>query len=185
MILDRYPGAPAATDASGDQADTDHRRLRGLRALGYWAPGSSPDLPRPHDFVDASWSSNERDAVFAYLHLGEMILPWKGYAWCRFGCGLVEQPFPPITHEDLEQMLSDTESPPRPDDNRPPAAPASLAELVRRLRAEPDTLGSTCLSDGHFIWPQGLAHYVDKHSVRPPDEFVHHALRELSRRGIT
>lgn len=183
MILDRYPGAPAATDASWDQRAADFRRLRDLRALGYWATESSPDLPRPHDFVDLSWPSNERDAVFAYLRLGETVLPWKGYSWCRFDCGLIEQ-FQEITDEDIEQLLSGAEEPPRTGNTRSPATPPSLAELVSTLRAEPDTLGTSCLSDGHFIWPEGLAHYVDKHSVRPPEEFIRHALRELSRRGI-
>ena len=33
--------------------------------------------------------------------------------------------------------------------------------------------GSTELTDGiHFVWPEGLAHYVDAHSVRLPDEVV-------------
>ena len=37
--------------------------------------------------------------------------------------------------------------------------------------------GSTCLSDGTFIWPQGFAHYIEEHGVRPPDEFVQHIMR--------
>jgi len=31
-------------------------------------------------------------------------------------------------------------------------------------------------SDGVFVWPEGLAHYVDAHDVRLPDDFVEHAL---------
>ncbi len=34
--------------------------------------------------------------------------------------------------------------------------------------------GSLELSDGVYLWPQGLAHYVTDHSVRPPQEFVDH-----------
>lgn len=30
-------------------------------------------------------------------------------------------------------------------------------------------------SDGVFVWPSGLAHYVSEHSVRLPQEFVRHA----------
>jgi len=33
-------------------------------------------------------------------------------------------------------------------------------------------LGSEDLSDGRFFWPSGLAHYVETHGVRLPDEFV-------------
>lgn len=31
------------------------------------------------------------------------------------------------------------------------------------------------LSDGHFVWPGGLAHYVAEHGVRLPKLFVEHA----------
>jgi len=37
--------------------------------------------------------------------------------------------------------------------------------------------GSKCLSDGKYIWPSGFAHYVQKHDVRPPQDFIDHALR--------
>lgn len=33
-------------------------------------------------------------------------------------------------------------------------------------------LGSTDLSDGAWIWPEGLCHYVQEHDVRIPDEMV-------------
>jgi hypothetical protein len=36
--------------------------------------------------------------------------------------------------------------------------------------------GAAELSDGRFLWPEGLAHYVECHGVRPPHEFVAHAL---------
>lgn len=39
--------------------------------------------------------------------------------------------------------------------------------------------GSTELTDGeHFVWPQGLAHYVEAHHVRLPQEVV-----AVARRG--
>lgn len=37
--------------------------------------------------------------------------------------------------------------------------------------------GSADLSDGVFLWPEGFAHYVEKHSVKPPPEFIAHVLR--------
>ena len=37
----------------------------------------------------------------------------------------------------------------------------------------PDSrMGCRDLSDGHWLWPQGLSHYVRVHDVRLPDEFV-------------
>jgi hypothetical protein len=35
-------------------------------------------------------------------------------------------------------------------------------------------VGSLELSDGVFIWPEGLAHYASEHSVRLPLRFVEH-----------
>ena len=35
-------------------------------------------------------------------------------------------------------------------------------------------LGYKCLTDGTFVWPQGFAHYVEHHGVKPPQEFIDH-----------
>lgn len=35
-------------------------------------------------------------------------------------------------------------------------------------------------TDGSYIWPAGLVHYVDEHGVRRPDEFVQHAVARLA-----
>lgn len=39
--------------------------------------------------------------------------------------------------------------------------------------------GATEFTDGVFAWPAGLAHYVDEHGVRLPQEFVEHAVARL------
>lgn len=36
--------------------------------------------------------------------------------------------------------------------------------------------GSAEYTDGTYVWPEGLAHYVDEHGVRLPEEVVSHAL---------
>jgi hypothetical protein len=33
-------------------------------------------------------------------------------------------------------------------------------------------MGSCDLSDGEWVWPQGLAHYVERHAVFLPDGFI-------------
>jgi len=40
--------------------------------------------------------------------------------------------------------------------------------------------GSLEYTDGTYLWPQGLAHYVDEHEVRLPDEFVRHAIDRVA-----
>lgn len=39
--------------------------------------------------------------------------------------------------------------------------------------------GSAELSDGVYVWPEGLAHYVFEHAVRLPSDFVSHTLRRI------
>lgn len=39
--------------------------------------------------------------------------------------------------------------------------------------------GTTDRSDGTFLWPDGFAHYLERHGVRPPEEFLEHVRRAL------
>lgn len=36
--------------------------------------------------------------------------------------------------------------------------------------------GSCDLTDGTYVWPEGFAHYIEKHGVKPPQHFIEHAL---------
>jgi hypothetical protein len=40
--------------------------------------------------------------------------------------------------------------------------------------------GSAELTDGVFLWPEGLAHYVRDHSVRLPAEVISHITQRLA-----
>ena len=40
-------------------------------------------------------------------------------------------------------------------------------------------MGSKCKTDGDWVWPEGLFHYVQEHDVMLPEEFVSHC-RERS-----
>jgi hypothetical protein len=33
------------------------------------------------------------------------------------------------------------------------------------------------MTDGTYVWPEGFIHYVEAHHVKPPEEFIRHALR--------
>jgi hypothetical protein len=37
--------------------------------------------------------------------------------------------------------------------------------------------GSHCLTDGTYAWPEGFAHYLEHHAVKPPQEFIDHIMR--------
>jgi len=36
--------------------------------------------------------------------------------------------------------------------------------------------GSRCLTDRKYIWPEGLAHYVEEHNTPLPEEFIKYIL---------
>jgi hypothetical protein len=37
-------------------------------------------------------------------------------------------------------------------------------------------MGTCCLTDGKYVWPEGLSHYVREHHIWLPEQFVEHAL---------
>lgn len=50
-----------------------------------------------------------------------------------------------------------------------------------------DTIGSTELSDGTYLWPEGLAHYIARHGVWLPEDFLDHVearLQELEEADV-
>lgn len=49
-----------------------------------------------------------------------------------------------------------------------------------RCRVCGKEVGSLELSDGTFIWPEGLSHYVDVHHVKLPSEFLDHVYRRTT-----
>lgn len=38
--------------------------------------------------------------------------------------------------------------------------------------------GTTCRTDGKFVWPEGYAHYIDKHDVAVDPELLAHILTQ-------
>lgn len=82
---------------------------------------------------------------------------------------------------------------PRPQLLIAPMEPSQRAAVASYLRAgkalvrhdEPShcrfqcgetEMGRADLTDGTFVWPEGLVHYVERHDVRLPDRFKEHAV---------
>lgn len=61
--------------------------LRPVHLIGYWCSDQEPHWPAPQTFVDATWSSAERERVARHLEAGEVVNQQMGLSWCRFGCG--------------------------------------------------------------------------------------------------
>ena len=45
-----------------------------------------------------------------------------------------------------------------------------------------ERLGSGECSDGNYVFPEKFEHYLEKHNVKPPQEFVNIALNKANRR---
>jgi hypothetical protein len=46
-----------------------------------------------------------------------------------------------------------------------------------RFGCEAKMHGYRDMTDGVYVWPEGFVHYVEAHNVKPPEEFIRHALR--------
>ena len=40
--------------------------------------------------------------------------------------------------------------------------------------------GSLEYTDGRFLWPDGFAHYIDEHNVKPPDAVIAWAVERMA-----
>lgn len=100
--------------------------------IGFWAtkPGDPSGLPHPKDLVDNEWDPSERESVASYLDSGETVNSYRGFSFCRFGCGCF-------------------------------------------------AMGSRDLTDGTYLYPEGYSHYLREHGVKPPQEFIDHALKNI------
>jgi hypothetical protein len=47
-----------------------------------------------------------------------------------------------------------------------------------RCGTSPGAMGASDLTDGTYCWPEGLIHYITKHSLRLPTELVQHILTQ-------
>ena len=36
--------------------------------------------------------------------------------------------------------------------------------------------GTKDLTDGTYVWPEGYAHYIEAHGVKPPQDFIEHVM---------
>jgi len=158
------------------------------RPVGYWRSTDRENLPDPLDLVDASWDRSEREAVLAYLRGAKPVRRNLDTSWCRLGCHS-------RGHEALHLAFFEgrdvrNEQLPWEERQRARKEASRRAEEanMRGGRHGPGAsmqgpgidMGELEMSDGIYVWPDGLAHYIEEHNVRLPEEFVAHVLREGS-----
>ncbi len=152
---------------TGARFKSDEREAVGSRELvrvGYWrdtGPGNTVAGPSP--VLDASFQLGQAAG--------------RPIAGLLFGLLMA---YADSTRPDPRELVA-------------PYQPADKARVLRHLRAgrvvqrtlgysycrfhcgvSPRELGSACLTDGVYRWPEGLAHYVDEHDVQLPAAFIAH-----------
>jgi hypothetical protein len=43
--------------------------------------------------------------------------------------------------------------------------------------------GNSCVGDNQYNWPQGFLHYIEKHHVKPPRDFIDHVRQQITARN--
>ena len=96
-----------------------------MKIIGYWYdPDGEHRWPHPRRLRRSHWDLTLKSKIVDYLRSGRRCMAYRGWSYCRFGCG---------------------------------------------------RNGDSELTDGVFVWPEGLAHYVGVHDVRLPEEFLEHS----------
>ena len=145
--------------------------------IGYWKSIEEPHWPDPLEMVDPSWDAEERAKVVEYLRGGHGVAHFMGESWCRLGCG---------TAPDMERVrtvfhgggVTDAEFGWK--ERRKARQDAVQRAEEANMTGDNVDMGCRELSDGTYVWPEGLAHYVEEHNVRLPQQFVDHVLAEGS-----
>jgi hypothetical protein len=152
-----------------------------LRLMGYWKHYWEQKWPDPLDLVDASWDLEERQKVLRYLRAGAVLRTTEGTSrngngWCRLGCS----PDPSVlgVRKDFFTGSGTSDDALSWQERRLARYKASKKSTEANLSSRQEALhmGRAELTDGVYVWPEGLAHYLEKHNVRLPKEFVQHVL---------
>jgi len=157
-----------------------------LRMIGFWKHYWEQKWPDPMDLVDASWDPEERRRVISYLRGGALVRIAEGnglYGWCRLGC----DPDPTVlgVRKNFFAGAGTADESLTWEQRRAARRTASKNSTDANLSSRQETLdmGRGELTDGVYVWPEGLAHYLEKHNVRLPQEFVDHVLKSIELRG--
>ena len=131
-------------------------------AIGLWHPDThyGAGLPHPQSLVSPGWEPQRRPQIVEYLRAGHAIRG-NGLRFCIFGCRSVAWARTDDPTKGVRKPELDDES------EGPPGFWIAIDCCY--------TTGWVELSDGVWLWPDGLAHDVEAHGVRLPDEFVAYA----------
>ena len=151
----------------------EDRAPQRLQRVGYWRNEGHLDWPDPLDMVDASWDADVRAKVLVHLRRGHTLLRSLVDQLCLLGCSL-----------STGGRRAFFEGRGTSDENLSPEERLVARRRAARLSEEANmtalshgALGRSDMTDGVYVWPEGLAHYVEHHNVRLPHQFVQYVLK--------
>jgi hypothetical protein len=138
--------------------------------IGYWHDTEDPPYSHPQPLVDHAWEPARRQRIIDYLESGRAYAYFCGHSYCRFGCtepywSKTDDPSKGEYREEKAIVIRDGR-----EETVLSVASGYYVQTVGRMH-----IGSRGFCDDVWCWPQGLAHYVETHGIRLPDEFVAHA----------
>ncbi|CBN76468.1 conserved unknown protein [Ectocarpus siliculosus] len=172
---DAAPTTAGASAAGSITSELTSPHGNVLVDVGFWAdPRDSGDKrPDPAQLVDEEWGGTvEAVAVALYVRSGFLESFELGYSFCRFGC----------CGDGSAAQTSARDSKRRSWFSAIGGNGGRCGGGAPEQRRGPKGskfMGCTTLTDGKYVWPEGLAHYIEEHAVRPPDDFVTFSLRNL------
>lgn len=135
----------------------------------------SQTRPNPLTMVDTEWASSEEASnVLQYIESPLMFIESfeLGLAPCRF----------------LAAFRSSTPALNLEGNNSLNSSPSSCLTSTKIKNDNSvyshclsNEMGCASLTDGVFVFPEGLAHYIRRHNVRPSRAFVSHILERLKK----
>lgn len=154
---------PIATSAADPASTPPSPPGAYLIDVGFWADPRDAEDQRPHParLVDEEWGETVAARAVALYALSGFLESFElGYSFCRLGCGSGGD-------GGEKHGKSGDGSSAAPGGGAAASGPADRS------------MGCCTLTDGKYVWPEGLAHYVLEHAVRPPEDFIARALRNL------
>jgi len=122
----------------------------------------------------------ERAKVLIHLKRGHVLLHSLVDSWCRLGCGSSDLGRTRVFFEGDGVRDPDASPEERLEARKRAAQKAEEANMTGNPVV---SLGRSDMTDGVYVWPEGLAHYVEHHNVRLPHQFVQHVLSQPRLRG--
>lgn len=168
-----------------------------LLEVGFWADpqDAADERPDPARLVDEEWGGTATAlAVALYARSGFLESFELGYSFCRLGCWGGGHRLRPIggnrtTNDGGGDVFSHAAAAAEPAAAAATAGGGHKERKCHPHRHAPSSesdgpghnklMGCTTLTDGKYVWPEGLAHYISEHAVRPPEDFVKHSLKNL------